>query len=124
MNRRKAVSLLTTSAFTFIIGSLSADNKKKNKNKNKNKNKKKNNKPANNKKKEDDNKPKKLSGKITLVQDKISLIYKLEGSKTYSFSKTLEEKIIPFKDQRVNISGVVDGDRIITVESIKAAKSS
>lgn len=126
LKRRQAIILLSASALTFLSGSLFSADKKKNNKKNDNKkknNNKKNNKPDN-KKKEDNNKPQNLSGKIILVEEDISRIYKLAGPKKYSFSKTLEDKISPFLDQEVTLSGVVDGDRIITIESIKAAKSS
>ena len=110
MNRRKAIGILAGSTSAFFLGMAQAAKKKKGKKK-----------KGGNKGGGNNNQAKKLSGKVLLVEEKITRIYKLAGGSIYSFAKSVEDKVKKYEGQNVTIYGRVENGRIVTVEAITAS---
>ena len=106
MSRRRALGVIMGGTSAAMLGVV--EGAKKNK---KNKKKKGNG-------KKDTNEAKKLTGTIVLTKENITNIYKLTGSKVYSFAKAVEGKIKQYEGQKVTVYGRVEKDRIVTIEVV------
>ena len=122
MNRRASFKILMAGTFAVLTGVAEAKKKKKGGNKKNNNNRKR--RGGNNNNRKNTQKAVKVSGEIVKVEEDITPIYKIVGSKTYSFSRALEGKVKPHVGQKVTVSGrAVDG-RILAIDSVTVSGSS
>lgn len=91
---------------------------KNNNNKHKNHNKNKNNQHNKKDQKRDLN----LIGKITTHEDNGTVNYRLVSNKTYTISRSLEDKVENFLNKKVNLSATVYDDSIVEIKLIKVVQ--